>query len=200
VELRICYQSFKRVRRPVDDFTSLGTIYYQKRWHYRTSSALAALLVSAYNWSAPVSKLIKRGRSSHLMLLMKLTSTTRALLLLGGPSIVMSLLLTRRLQLVNGRSSLEAGVMLVPSSLFIAVGAIVGAQVANRLQVPPIYTTILGSILQVVGSALLSTLPTSMEMPSSMNGYELIGGLVSWSELHGLVSDNPFRNRNSRSR
>ncbi|KAI1102716.1 putative multidrug resistance protein fnx1 [Jackrogersella minutella] len=95
---------------------------------------------------------------------------------LGGPAIVSMLLIPQRFQLIYGTSSLNAGVYLIPFTLALPFGTIFASIIAGRLKVPPIYIILTGSCLQIIGFALLSTLPSTLEIPSKIYGFELISG------------------------
>lgn len=58
------------------------------------------------------------------------------------------------------------------------VGTGLASGVANRLRVPAIYIVLAGSCVQVIGFALLGTLPLSLEneIPSRIYGFEFLAG------------------------
>lgn len=82
----------------------------------------------------------------------------------------------QRYQLVYGTSGLDAGVRLIPFTVTIALGTIFASTIAGKLKVPPIYLLLVGSCLQVLGFALLGTLPLTLEIPRQMYGFEIIAG------------------------
>jgi hypothetical protein len=96
--------------------------------------------------------------------------------LLGGPVVASIFQLPQRYQLVYGLSGLDAGVRLIPFTLASPVGTAIAASITMRFKVPPVYTILLGSCLQVIGFALLGTLPLSLDIPHQMYGYEIIAG------------------------
>ncbi|RYP49219.1 hypothetical protein DL768_005036 [Monosporascus sp. mg162] len=97
-----------------------------------------------------------------------------SIVLLGGPLTVAAFQLPQRFQLINGLSSLDAGVRLVPFGGAVPVGTITSANVAGKLRVPAIYITIAGALLQVVGFALLGTLQVSLEIPPPLKSVTML--------------------------
>ncbi|KAF3003338.1 hypothetical protein E8E14_001185 [Neopestalotiopsis sp. 37M] len=96
--------------------------------------------------------------------------------LLGGPTLIGMFILPQRFQLVYGISGLDAGVRLIPFSFAIPVATIFAAGIAGKRKVPLIYIFIIGSCFQVLGFALLSTLPVSLTIPARVYGYEILAG------------------------
>ncbi|OTA80297.1 hypothetical protein M434DRAFT_38029 [Hypoxylon sp. CO27-5] len=114
------------------------------------------------------------------------------IVLLGGPLTVTAFQLPQRFQLVNGLSSLDAGVRLVPFGGAVPVGTITSAAVAGKLRVPAIYITISGALLQVVGFALLGTLQPSAGIPAAVYGYQVIAGVGCGISFQTLFLTIPF--------
>ncbi|KAK6854951.1 MFS general substrate transporter [Apiospora arundinis] len=98
------------------------------------------------------------------------------LLFLGGPSLIGMFTLPQRFQLVYGLSGLEAGVRLIPFSFAIPVATIFASAIAGKLKVPLMYIFIAGSCFQIVGFALLGTLPFTPQVPARLYGYEILAG------------------------
>ncbi|KAI0481174.1 putative efflux pump antibiotic resistance protein [Xylariaceae sp. FL0804] len=96
--------------------------------------------------------------------------------LLGGPTLIGMFILPQRFQLVYGLSGLDAGVRLIPFSLAIPVATIVAASVAGKWKVPLMYIFIIGSCFQIIGFALLSTLPFTTYIPARIYGFEILAG------------------------
>lgn len=84
--------------------------------------------------------------------------------------------LPQRFQLVNGLSGLDGGVRLIPFTFASPVGTGIAAGFATKLKVPPIFIILTGSILQVIGFALLGTLPITTDLLPRTYGYEVIAG------------------------
>lgn len=74
---------------------------------------------------------------------------------------VMNFQLPQRSQLVNGLSSLDAGVRLLPFGAAFPVGSVGSANIVSKLRVPGVYLVLAGAELQVIGYALLRTLDGS---------------------------------------
>ncbi|KAH7313897.1 major facilitator superfamily domain-containing protein [Stachybotrys elegans] len=96
---------------------------------------------------------------------------------LGGPTINTMFIIPLRFQVVYQTSGLTAGIRLLPFTGALPVGAFVASLLAGRLKVPAIFLILSGSILQVIGFALLSTIPTTLSVPSEIYGYEFISGM-----------------------
>ncbi|KAI1409179.1 putative multidrug resistance protein fnx1 [Hypoxylon sp. FL1857] len=99
-----------------------------------------------------------------------------SLLFLGGPIIVSIFQLPERFQLVYGLSGLDAGVRLIPFSLAAPFGTGVASGIGNRLKVPAIYIVLAGACFQVIGFALLGTLPATLDIPPRIYGFEILAG------------------------
>ncbi|KAI0446145.1 putative multidrug resistance protein fnx1 [Xylaria telfairii] len=95
---------------------------------------------------------------------------------LGGPFIISVYQLPQRFQIVNGLSGFDSGVRLIPFTLASPIGTGFAASVTGRLKIPPIWIILTGSILQVIGFALLGTLPITTELLSRTYGFEVICG------------------------
>lgn len=86
-------------------------------------------------------------------------------------------IIPQRFQLVYGTSGLDAGVRLIPFTLLMPFGTVLASTLAGRLKVPPLYLILTGSCLQVIGFALLGTLPTSTETPNQIYAFQVIAGM-----------------------
>ncbi len=69
------------------------------------------------------------------------------------------------------------GVRLIPFSLAVPFGTGVAAGVAGKSKIPALFVIIAGACLQVVGYALLATLPVSVDIAPQMYAFETIAGL-----------------------
>ena len=96
-------------------------------------------------------------------------------ILAGVPMYVALIQIPQRFQTVNGTSTLEAGIRLLPFALTTPISSVLATIAASRLQVPPIFILFLGAILQTVGTALLST--SSITVGPATYGYETILGV-----------------------
>lgn len=85
-------------------------------------------------------------------------------------------IIPQRFQLVYGTSGLDAGVRLIPFTAAIPVSSIIASALAGKYKIPPLYLIIAGSCLQVLGFALLGTLPSTLEIPARIYGFEVIAG------------------------
>lgn len=97
--------------------------------------------------------------------------------LLGGfPYFVVIYALPLRLQVVNERSALLAGVSLLPMLGSVAIASALGGYIHRKRE--RIFGTLLaGSLFMVIGSACLSTLENAVAVPAKMYGFEVFMGL-----------------------
>ena len=98
-------------------------------------------------------------------------------MLQGGPLTVTNLQMPQRFQLVTGMSSLDAGVRLIPFGVGLSVGTIMSANIAKRFKVPVVYCVITGSLLQVIGYALLGSSGSYVNIPPAVYAYLVIAGI-----------------------
>ncbi|KAI0868252.1 putative multidrug resistance protein fnx1 [Hypoxylon argillaceum] len=96
--------------------------------------------------------------------------------LLGGPTVICMFILPQRFQLVYGTSGLDAGVRLIPFTAVIPIGSIFASIMAGKVKIPPVYLLILGSVLQVLGFALIGTLPSTLDIPARIYGFQVLAG------------------------
>ena len=96
--------------------------------------------------------------------------------LVGGPMIVTVFQLAQRFQLLNGLSSLDAGIRILPYGVVFPIGSMVGTQASSSLKIPSVWLIILGSILQIIGLALFSLLGSSVEIHARIYGYQVLVG------------------------
>ncbi|KAI1194938.1 putative multidrug resistance protein fnx1 [Nemania serpens] len=113
---------------------------------------------------------------------------------LGGPTVICMFILPQRFQIVYGTSGLDAGVRLIPFTVVIPIGSIFASVVAGKAKVPPVYLLILGSALQVLGFSLIGTIPSTLDIPSRIYGFQILAGWgcgINFSLLFILI---PFVN------
>lgn len=97
--------------------------------------------------------------------------------LLGGfPYFVVIYALPLRLQVVNDKSALLAGLSLLPMLGAVAVASALGGGIHKKVE--RIFATLLvGSFFTLIGSACLSTLDNIVSIPAKMYGFEAFMGL-----------------------
>jgi len=94
----------------------------------------------------------------------------------GFPYFVVIYSLPLRIQVVNGKSALVAGLSLLPMLASVAVASAVGGTINGKKD--RICATLLaGSLLMLIGSATLSTLDNTVSIPAKMYGFEVFHGL-----------------------
>ncbi|KAI6082295.1 major facilitator superfamily domain-containing protein [Hypoxylon rubiginosum] len=97
--------------------------------------------------------------------------------LVGAPMTISAIQLPQRYQLVNESSPLGAGVKFLAYGVPFPVGVVVTSILAGKFRLPFIYIILLGTAIQVVGFALLSTTPGTVDPWPGQFGYSFIAGL-----------------------
>ena len=97
-------------------------------------------------------------------------------LLAGFPYFMVIYTLPQRLQVVNGKTPLMAGVSILPMLASVAVGSAIGGAV-NGTKNRTFHTLLAGSILLVIGTATLSTLMNSIKVQGGSYGFQVFVGL-----------------------
>ncbi|KAF3001622.1 hypothetical protein E8E14_007659 [Neopestalotiopsis sp. 37M] len=113
-------------------------------------------------------------------------------LFLGAPWFCAMFQHPQRLQIVNNLSPLQAGVRFIPFTLAAPFGSVFAPTVAKVGKVPPIYLVIFAAVLQVIGFALLSTLPSSETVMAAQYGYQIIAGFGCGINITLLILMTPF--------
>lgn len=155
-------------------------------WHSKTAIALFVLsgvlgllflvnerMVTGDNWCAepvfPWRFLFNRAWIGTLTLS----------LLSGIPYNIIIIDIPQRLQTDNDISPLGAGIRLVPFNFMIALGCILVNIFAMRTRIAPVYLVFAGSVIQLIGLSLFSTLSSSDIMApaaSVIYGWEVLSG------------------------
>ena len=97
-------------------------------------------------------------------------------LLSGVPYNIIVIDIPQRFQAVYGASPFGAGLRLIPFNFLIALSAVLINIFAAKTRILPVYILFAGSIIQLVGLALFSTLSTSLSVPSVIYGWEVLSG------------------------
>ncbi len=100
----------------------------------------------------------------------------RLSLLSGIPYNIIVIDIPQRFQAVYGTSPFGAGVRLIPFNFLIALSSVLVNIVASKTRIPPIFLLLAGSIIQLIGLALFSTLSDGLMVPSVIYGWEVISG------------------------
>ncbi|KAF7949128.1 hypothetical protein EAE96_008297 [Botrytis aclada] len=99
-----------------------------------------------------------------------------ASLLNGIPFYTMIFTLPQRIQNTNNMSPLQAAIRIMPLSVGSATGGISGSIITGTGRIPPIYIMWFYSIVTAIGLGLLTTLPTGVEITSTLYGFEFLAG------------------------
>ena len=103
--------------------------------------------------------------------------SSRSVFFTGGPLTVAIVEIPIRAQAVNGVSALIAGFRLLPFAVLVPIGIILASGVAGKRKIPPLYLLLVGSAIQTIGFALLSTSSTTRQEEKSRYVYQAIAGL-----------------------
>lgn len=113
----------------------------------------------------------------------------RADFLAGVPFFVTIIQIPQRFQIVNGTSTVEAGVRMLPFILLVPISTAFASMSASKLKLPPIYLFAVGCILQSIGTGLMSTLP--LDIGPRNYGYETILGIGLGLNIGSVVIVTP---------
>lgn len=101
--------------------------------------------------------------------------------LIGIPFTTTLIQIPQRLQVVNGLSSLEAGVHMLPYIIFVPVGTITASVFAGALNIKPVPGALLGALLQLIGVVCFATWPAPDDFqgkfPATEYAFQIILGL-----------------------
>lgn len=96
--------------------------------------------------------------------------------LLGMPFFTSLIQIPQRFQDINGTSALEAGLRLLPFTVFSPVGAATAGVLTGKLKISPILVLVVGGIFQTIGLSFMSTLSGSHEIVPSQYGFQIMMG------------------------
>jgi hypothetical protein len=99
--------------------------------------------------------------------------------------------LPQKFQIVHAQSPIASGVKTIPFTGAAPIASIATAIIAKK-GVPPIYLVLFASILQVIGFALLGTLPLSSTISKAQYGYQVIAGFGAGANSSLLILMAPL--------
>lgn len=100
--------------------------------------------------------------------------------------------LPQKFQVVNDLSAFDAGWRLLALMLCTSSASAASGFLIQKLKLPPFYIFLVAAILQTVGVALMSTLPTSQPVfPSEQYAYQVILGLGIGFSLSSVIIAAP---------
>lgn len=103
--------------------------------------------------------------------------TERTSLLNGLPFYVIVITVPQRLQTVNNLSPVDTAIRLLAFTFVASIGGIIANLVVASGRVPAIYVAAFFSALTVIGTGLLTTLPSDEHLPKAFYVYEALAGL-----------------------
>jgi hypothetical protein len=129
-------------------------------------------VIVAYHWEDSMATMFPLRLIKRQIYMAYVVST----MLMGFPYFMVIYALPLRFQVVNRKSSMTAGISLLPLLGSVAIATVVGGGV-NSKRNNTFYTLIAGSCLMMIGTALLSTLPNAVEVPARAYGFQIFVGL-----------------------
>ncbi|KAM7191826.1 Major facilitator superfamily domain containing protein [Rhypophila sp. PSN 637] len=85
--------------------------------------------------------------------------------------------LPQRYQFVNHLDPIQAGVRVLPFGGAFPVGMIGASFLGSKVKVPAIHLVMFGTVLQIVGCALLGTQSTMVEISATVYGSQVVAGM-----------------------
>ncbi|KAF7899502.1 hypothetical protein EAF00_003838 [Botryotinia globosa] len=113
-------------------------------------------------------------------------------LLSGVPFVTLVIEIPQRVQNISNTSTLIAGVRVLPYTMSVAVGSAITGGLTAKGRIPPIHVLTAATVLQILGTGLLYSIPVTAHMPASFYGYEVLAGMGVGLGLTTLLSITPF--------
>ncbi|KAF1966753.1 MFS general substrate transporter [Bimuria novae-zelandiae CBS 107.79] len=98
----------------------------------------------------------------------------------------------QRYMTVNGLSSLDAAVRLLSFGALVPSSSTFAAALMGKLQIPPSFIILAGSVLQLIGAVLFSRVPSNSDIHPDQYGYQVILGVGVGFVMCGLILLVPF--------
>ncbi|KAF2438547.1 MFS multidrug transporter-like protein [Karstenula rhodostoma CBS 690.94] len=110
----------------------------------------------------------------------------------GSVLMICLIQIPQRFMTVNGLSSLEAAVLLLPFGAFVPTGSSFAAAMMGKPRIPPSIIVLTGAVLQLIGAVLLSRIPTDSDIRAYQYGYQILLGAGVGFVACGLILLVPF--------
>jgi hypothetical protein len=98
----------------------------------------------------------------------------------------------QRFVTVNGLSPLSAAVRLLTYGAFVPFGSGLAGALMGKPRIPPCWILLAGSVMEVIGIALLSRINTSSSIDSTEYAFQIIGGTGTGLVNAGLIILVPY--------
>jgi MFS family permease len=163
---------------------------------WTSATTLAPIIVSVFGWLAFLLSqwwFTRPGSSVHPVFPWRFCRNRLAMGLIlnsfftGAVSIGCIIQLPIRYQTTLGVDPLQAGIKLLPFAVFTPFGAAITAVICKNKRVAPLYMGFFGVILQVIGLALLASVPASNPGWTAIYGFQALIGLGAGCNI-GLVT------------
>ena len=149
---------------------------------------VAWIRFSAYYFTVTESIVPWRLASSRFALAALLNA-----LLVGAVIIGVVVNIPQKFQAVDGSPPFKAGYHLLPLTLSSPLGSAFARMAMQKFKVPPLYLLLTGACVQIVGMALMTTIPVwPVNTPAAEYGYEVIIGLGIGANLSISVMITPL--------
>src|SRR5271168_3296957 len=93
----------------------------------------------------------------------------------GFPFMVTIVILPQRFQIVNGLAPVDAGIHILPLLLLTALGAFMAGAISSKVNCAW-YMLVFANALTVLGTGLMSSLPTEYDIPGVIYFYQAMLG------------------------
>jgi hypothetical protein len=98
----------------------------------------------------------------------------------------------QRFVTVNGLSPLSAAVRLLTYGAFVPFGSGLAGTLMGKPRIPPCWIVLAGSIMEVIGIALLSRIDTSSHIDSTQYAFQIVAGTGTGLVNAGLIILVPY--------
>ncbi|PYH68554.1 uncharacterized protein BO88DRAFT_366789 [Aspergillus vadensis CBS 113365] len=110
-----------------------------------------------------------------------------------GPAItILYIELPQKFQTVNNFTPIQAGLRVLAFGVGSPAGALFCSVLAGRLRTPFVHLTLAGSVLQIVGAFLLSSVPPTVNAWPGEYGYMVVTGLGTGTSIAALYMAVPL--------
>ncbi|KAJ5920989.1 hypothetical protein N7466_009315 [Penicillium verhagenii] len=109
----------------------------------------------------------------------------------GIPFVTFVIELPLRFISINGKSAFDSGVGVLPFTLGIGVSSGLAGMFLAKGRVPVIPQVLFASILQILGTGLLYSVPVTTHIPARIYGYQVLVGMGAGFSLTSLIMTVP---------
>ncbi|OJJ67087.1 hypothetical protein ASPBRDRAFT_661755 [Aspergillus brasiliensis CBS 101740] len=166
------------------------------KYHWKSPFTIVLLIISGLAWFAFLlweRRVTLYSKSVEPVLPWRfISSGNRNAMLLGAVWFSTMFQLPQRFQIVNQLTPFQAAVHFIPFTIAGPVASALAPGVAKLFKIPLLYLVLFASLLQVVGYALLGTLPESLSIAAAQYGYQVLAGFGCGINITLLILIAPF--------